>query len=633
METEILEKGRQYIREGKYEKAQIILRRALDENPNRARVLDLCGDLATKQGKIPEAVARYEHAFENYTHNGQYSEAIICLEKILMIDEMNDSVLFRLVDLYHFYGLKNEAVKKLIEFSSHALEKKNETLFVSALRKIVEFQPKNLPLRLSLAKLLFSINRNREAQDELLKLRGLAAEISDETILSEVKKLLPQTDGGEELDPKSRIELGNLLYEIGSRDEAIVEFKKASDDLIREGKTDEAINVLNRILEIDPNNGDALKRLGELKPGSKPKVEEKGEVQAKEVEEVSTVSMEKTEDEVKQDIPPTVQQADDTLSAIQSDLEILKDLSKEIEGFTMPSVEKESATGPVAEQEPVRETPIEPIAETKPVEVPPLEGQIADIEFLLKESEVSPTPRNFEVAKQFDDFRTNITWEIDDTKKKISLARMAIESGLYGIAFSYLQEDRDKKEFWPASIEIIGESLIKLGRYNEAIKLIGPIILLEEIPENQKTELRYLLASGYEGVGDFENALREIEHILAINPDYRDIREIYTLLGGKMEIEKPAPVEKKPAEEEPPAPDLVEVVTDIPTPEPVVMQEPIRDDMSFEEREIITEKPKEEITSPVVEEPIFEEKTPAKEGFKEEGEIEVEERDDNITFL
>ncbi len=343
--------------------------------------------------------------------------------------------------------------------------------------------------------------------------------------------------------------------------------------------------------------------------------------------------LDKTEDEVKQDIPPTVQQADDTLSAIQSDLEILKDLSKEIEGFAIPSVEKESATGPVAEQEPVRETPIEPIAETKPVEVPPLEGQIADIEFLLKESEVSPTPRNFEVAKQFDDFRTNITWEIDDTKKKISLARMAIESGLYGIAFSYLQEDRDKKEFWPASIEIIGESLIKLGRYNEAIKLIGPIILLEEIPENQKTELRYLLASGYEGVGDFENALREIEHILAINPDYRDIREIYTLLGGKMEIEKPAPVEKKPVEEEPPAPDLVEVVTDIPTPEPVVMQEPIRDDMSFEEREIITEKPKEEITSPVVEEPIFEEKTPAKEGFKEEGEIEVEERDDNITFL
>ncbi|MGQ9816656.1 MAG: tetratricopeptide repeat protein, partial [bacterium] len=304
METEVLEKGRQYIKEGRYEKAQIILRRALDENPNRAQVLELCGDLAVKLGKDNEAVARYEHAFENYIHNGQYAEAIICLEKILVIDEMNDGVLFRLVDLYHFYGLPNEAIKRLIEFASRALEKKDETLFVSALRKVIEFQPKNLPLRLSLAKLFFSINRNRDAQDELVKLQGLASELSDETILNEIKKLLPQTDGGDELDPKSRIELGNLLYEIGSRDEAVIEFKKAADDLIREGKIDDAAKVLNRILEIDPNNDEALKKLRELKPGAGTMLEEKFEPEPpKPVEEKSSVSLEITKEEFKQEIP------------------------------------------------------------------------------------------------------------------------------------------------------------------------------------------------------------------------------------------------------------------------------------------------------------------------------------------
>ncbi len=635
METEILEKGRQYIREGKYEKAQIILRRALDENPNRAQVLDLIGDLSAKMGKIQEAVSRYEQAFENYTHNGQYPEAIICLEKVLMIDEMNDSVLFRLVDLYHFYGLKNEAVKRLIEFSSHALGKKNETLFVSALRKIIEFQPKNLPLRLSLAKLLYSINRNREAEDELIKLRALATETKDEAIVNEIKKLLPQADGGEELDPKSRIELGNLLYEIGSRDEAIVEFKKAADDLIREGKTDEAINVLNRILEIDPNNSEALNKLKELKPGTKSEVEEKIEVaDIRESEKDVPVSLEISEDELKQEPAPAVQQADDTLSGIQSDLEILKDLSKEIEGFSMSTTEKEEPVIPPVDQKIVEEKPVEPAPEVKPVEVPPLEGQIADIEFLLKETEVTPTPRNFELAKQFDDFRTNINWEVDDVGKKISLARMAIESGLYQIALSYLQDDKERKEFWPASIEIIGESLIKLGRYSEAIKLIGPIILLEEIPENQKIELRYLLASGYEGVGDFENALREIEHILALNPDYRDIREIYTLLGGKMEIEMPAPVEQKPVQEEQPLPEPVEVMSDVAKPEPVVEPSPMKDEIFREEPEITVGTTKEETVVPSIEETMFEEKAPVKEIFKDEGTIEIEEqRGENITFL
>ncbi|MEO0142586.1 MAG: hypothetical protein ABIL15_04450, partial [candidate division WOR-3 bacterium] len=420
MEAEIIEKSKQYINEGKYEKAQIILRRALDETPNRAQVLELCGDLASRLGRLNEAVTRYEHAFENYTHSGQYAEAIICLEKILMIDEMNESVLFRLVDLYHFYGLRNEATKRLIQFASQALEKKNETLFVSALRKIIEFQPKNLPLRLSLAKLLFSVNRTREAEDELVKLRALASEINDETILNEIKKLLPKTDGGEELDPKSRIELGNLLYEIGSRDEAIIEFKKAADDLIREGKYDEAVNVLNRILEIDPNNNEALQKLKELKPGVK--LEEKIETKKPEEPKEAGVSIELTEEKLKE-VPP-VQQIDESVAAIQSDLEILADLSKEIEGFT-PTTGKTPPiqTEPAPETLTVEEVPKEPISETKPAEVSPIEGQIADIEFLLKESEmVPPTPRNFEVAKQFDEFRTNITWEIDDVKKKVVLA-------------------------------------------------------------------------------------------------------------------------------------------------------------------------------------------------------------------
>uniref|UniRef100_A0A7C4THM1 Tetratricopeptide repeat protein n=1 Tax=candidate division WOR-3 bacterium TaxID=2052148 RepID=A0A7C4THM1_UNCW3 len=605
MESDLLEKSREFMKEGRYEKAQIILRRALEENPDRARVLELCGDLAVKLGRNDEAIARYEHASENYTHSGEYQEAIICLEKILKIEELKENVVFRLVDLYRFYGLPNEGVKKLLDLSSKALDKNNESLFIAGLRKIVELQPKNLQLGLSFAKLLYSIDRNREAEDELMRLKRLAQEIGDEGVLSEIRKFLPNFDGGEELDPKSRIELGNLLYEIGSKDEAIVEFSKAATDLLASNRIDEAISVLNKIIEIDPGNSEALKMLKEIKEG---KQEEKPEeiVGVAKEPEVSKPSAE----------PPPVEIPLETLetSKIQSDIELLKELSREVEGFA-----------PAAPQAPAEAAPkkVEP---EKPQEVlPPIEGQIADIEFLLKESEVEAKP-TFELAKQFDEFRANIAWESEDIKKKLELAKKTYGAELYETTLTLIKENRDDKTLWPTSIEIIGGSLIKLSRYSEAIKTIGPVILLEEIPEDKKLELRYLLAAAYEGVGDFENALREIEHILSINPQYRDVQEMYELLGGKIEFKKE---ERLVAEEEKVIPVVEEKITETPkaivetVEEPRLPSEPVSKPLEekyppmSEEYPTIIEEP------PIQEKPIPKEYPPKKSEFGEE----------NITFI
>ncbi len=606
METDLLEKSREFIKEGRFEKAQIILRRALEENPDRARVLELCGDLAIKLGKTAEAIARYEHASENYTQNGQYKEAILCLEKILDIEELRETVVFRLVDLYRFYGLPNESIKRLLNLASMAMEKNEEGIFVAGLRKIVELQPKNLPLGLSFAKLLYAINRPREAEDELLRLKGLAQEIGDETVLAEIRRFLPNLDGGEELDPKSRIELGNLLYEIGSKDEAIVEFSRAASDLIRSNRVDEAISVLNRIIEIDPDNAEALKMLKDLKEPLK-----KEEI----IPETPLATVEVPPPPESVSKPPAEEIG---IAEIQSDLDLLKDLSKEIEGFTPPEVAPplETEVGP-----PPSEKPPEPV-------VPPIEGQIADIEFLLKEAEIIQAKPTFELAKEFDEFRANIVWESEDIKKKIELAKMAYEAELYNMALSLISDNREDRQFWPNSIEIISGSLIKLGRYSEAIKILGPVILLEEIPEDQKLGLRYLLASAYEGIGDFENALREIEHILAINPDYRDTQEMYELLGGKMEFKKPPePVVSARAEERvippvgeekiPPEVSVSEVVEIPATPAP------LPEETVFPSKEegypTIIEEP------PAEEKPVIKEYPQRKEEFGTEGE--------NIAFI
>jgi tetratricopeptide (TPR) repeat protein len=138
-------------------------------------------------------------------------------------------------------------------------------------------------------------------------------------------------------------------------------------------------------------------------------------------------------------------------------------------------------------------------------------------------------------------------WEEEDVGRRLDLARRAFAAELYETALTHARELKINKNTWPLSLELTGAALIKLGKYSEAIKTVGPAILLEDIPQAEKVELRYLLASAYEGLGDFENALREIEHIVSTNPNYKDVREMYELLGGKGMPEPPETlIEEKP---------------------------------------------------------------------------------------
>ncbi len=663
MEVDFLDKSREYIEEGSFEKAQIILRRVLSSNPKDARALELHGDLVLKLGRNDEAIQRYESACDNYTNSNKYAEAILCLEKIIRLDTSNEEIFTRLADLYRFYGLPDRAIKTILDLCTWAMNNKEDAVFMSGLRKIVELQPRNLALRLSFIKVLYSINRLQDAEDELKKLKTLAEEAGNEAILQEINKLLPQTDGGDELDPKSRIELGNLLYEIGSKDEAIVEFEKAVNDLVANNEIEEALNVLNRIVEIDPNNKEAIQRIDELKIGGAPVEADKTDIEGLETDAAEeAVPVAQTADEIIEETEPdiseeviadesdviveesgvsnasageelssvdeiirrTVSEAKETEEDIQAEtlgqepegddraLEMFEDLGKEIEGFV-------AATDSSA-QEPSSDTDLN--AETGQ-DLHHLEGQIADIEFLLNEAE-APTIPSFEVAHEFDDFRKAINWQEVDVKKKLTLATMAFRAGLYQTALSYVVDIKELKETWPLSLEINGGSLVKLGRYSEARKVIAPALLYEEISEIQKVELRYLLASAYEGLGDFDNALRETERIISIDPNYKDAKEMYTLMGGKdIVFEKRAVTSEQP-----------ELPTqELPVTPPLQQTEPPLQPIGTEPGAIPQEPFVDESYPTIVEEePSIQPEKPSETLSKQEPEIE-ERKGENIAFL
>ncbi|UCF70556.1 MAG: hypothetical protein JSW49_10225, partial [candidate division WOR-3 bacterium] len=530
------------------------------------------GDLAQRMGRKGEAVERYEQAATSYTDGGRLLEAIICLEKVIRLESLNSERYIRIAQLYKQAGLPNQGIQKIIELCSKSIDSKDETTFINGVRKIVDLQSRNLRLGLSYVRVLFAMNRGDQAEEELKRLKTTAGEMNEQEILSEIEKMLPKTDGGDEgLDPKSRVELGNLLYEIGSKDEALVEFNRAVSDLMEQGEHNEAINVLNRIVEIDPSNESAFDKLRELKAltGAVPEqlVERREfgddgilEAGTEEVAEVSEVLAESRPAEEVTEEPGGEEEK--TVEAVVSEEpeRVEEILPQELEAETAPEESKDEAgvSEPVdaifddlirevetyvdrAQKDKGDEPPVDEIVEPQS-----LEGQIADIEFLLKEMEAPISP-SFEVAAEFDEFRGQIQWEEEDVAKRLELARQAFAAELYDTALFHAHELKINKNTWPLSLEITGAAMIKLGKYGEAIKTVGPAILLEDIPQSDKLELRYLLASAYEGLGDFQNALREIEHIMTTNPDYKDVKEMYELLGGEKIIG-----ERTPAKDEEP---------------------------------------------------------------------------------
>jgi len=607
MELDVLEKSRNYIHEGQFEKAQVLLRRVLHDNPDHARALELSGDLAQRMGRRDDALGYYEKAAGQYLEKTRHLQAIICYEKIIRLENTNCDRYVRLAQIYKQTGLPNQGVQKIIELCSWAIENKDETTFINGLRKIVELQPQNLRLGISYARILRAMNRPEQAEEELRRLRASAAEQNEQGILDEINKMLPQTDGGdEELDPKSRVELGNLLYEIGSKEEAIVEFNKAVSDLIEEGDVDEAIAVLSRIVEIDPGNEAAQSKISELR-GEEPDkgtVETEATVPLEEVVSPEDVipSTSEVEVPIEQQVAGEQEPAGITAEEVgekpagpaeeqkkevsEPGMDIFDDLIREVETYV------ESAQGKTERESPAK-------ADEEPQT---LEGQIADIEFLLKEMETPPAP-SFEIATEFDDFRSNIVWEEEDVAKRLELARRAFAAELYDTALAHARELKINKHTWPLSLELTGAALVKLGKYSEAIRTVGPAILLEDIPQAEKIELRYLLASAYEGLGDFENALREIEHILSTNPDYKDVKEMYELLGGKS-----IPSGREPVIEE----------------QPVTREEPVIEKIEIPVRLEPVEKKTDEVPPSETEPQIIEEKEP---------EEIPEQPGENISFL
>lgn len=357
----------------------------------------------------------------------------------------------------------------------------------------------------------------------------------------------------EGLDPKSKLELANLLLQIGFREEAIAELLAAASILRESGETEEAIAVYKRVLDLEPENLAAIRGLEEVAPG-----------------------------------PPT-RRVEEIVSRLG--LEEIK-------------------------PEPAKPTPVKPtlipgeplVTPTEPVELP------------TPPVVAAPAEDQNQVWSNFKDKIRELEEEPD---KRLALGERFLQTGMIAEAQAQLElACRLKKT--PATIEALARCLLKKGDYPKAVSLIKEG-LSAPFTDTEKLSLHYLLGTVYQNIDDISKALEEFNQIARLVPDYRNIKELITLLSSALpretappkEVAPPAVAQVTPSPVIPPLPEAAPPSEEKPTPPP---PEPA---------------PEEPQAAPVVEErfPVVEEPLPTEIEEEKPEELPPLSAEENIAFL
>lgn len=200
----VLAAAQKYVEKKRYDRAAVEYQRVLQEDPNDARILLKLGDLQSKMGSYPEAIATYERVGKFYATQGFSLKAIAVFKQIREIisryapalDDKYAHIGPKLAELYQQLGLTSDALAALDEVATRLQRQNRDSEAVDVFRKLVELDPTNPLPHLRLAE---ALSRNKDV------------------------------------------------------DGAVAEFGAASGQLVKLGRRDDALKVIDRLLQHRPD--------------------------------------------------------------------------------------------------------------------------------------------------------------------------------------------------------------------------------------------------------------------------------------------------------------------------------------------------------------------------------------------
>ena len=221
----VLASAEKYVQQGKLQNAISEYEKVLKNDAKDLTINNTVGDLYSRLGETDKAVECFKSVGDAYAGQGFTVKAIAMYKKICKLKSSLESLL-KLAELYSQQGLFNDARAQYLQVAEEFLKANELENAVRIFQKVLEMDPENSAMRIRLAEVYVRLNKKNEAWQiftaaaESLRAKGSLNE-ADEVLQRMLK-----------LDPNNTYALlmqGKNLIESGDPAAAISALKKVPD--------------------------------------------------------------------------------------------------------------------------------------------------------------------------------------------------------------------------------------------------------------------------------------------------------------------------------------------------------------------------------------------------------------------
>ncbi|HZN03217.1 MAG TPA: tetratricopeptide repeat protein [Candidatus Polarisedimenticolia bacterium] len=239
-----LQAAEKLVRAGKLLEAAKEYQKLADDNPRDMNLVNKLGDLLLRGGQNQAALKQFMRIADFFAKDGFHLKAIAMYKKISKIDPSNLECQQRLALLYHEQGLATEAKAQYQQVADAFVKSGRTPGAAEALRRLLEIDPDNAKVRMSLADLLGRNNQNDDAAVQYAHLaRVAAARGAVDEAIAVVRKAI-------KLSPKNAELPGILLAVVTRVEQAPAELVQAAEEIARHAaKSGRAVLLMAEVLK------------------------------------------------------------------------------------------------------------------------------------------------------------------------------------------------------------------------------------------------------------------------------------------------------------------------------------------------------------------------------------------------